>query len=71
MRIELIENRGPNTLLETFRKLLGKAGGIDAQVALCDSPTAHARRLALNNSLLDDKPYMRYGYPYENYTQHQ
>jgi len=33
MRIELIENRGPNTLLSTFRGLLGKAGVLDAQAA--------------------------------------
>jgi len=33
MRIELIENRGPNTLLSAFRGLLGKAALLDAQVA--------------------------------------
>ncbi len=37
MRIELIENRGPNTLLSTFRGLLGKAERIDAQAAFASA----------------------------------
>jgi len=37
MRIELIENRGPNTLYSTFRGLLGKAGVLDAQVAFASA----------------------------------
>lgn len=32
-RVELIENSGPNTLLSTFRSLLGKPGAVDVQVA--------------------------------------
>ncbi len=37
MGIELIENRGPNTLLSTFRGLLGKAGVLDAQAAFASA----------------------------------
>jgi HKD family nuclease len=33
VRLELIENRGPNTLLAAFRELLGKARVLDAEVA--------------------------------------
>ncbi len=36
-RVELIDNRGPNTLLSTLRTLLGKAAGVDIQVAFASA----------------------------------